>query len=68
MRFLTLALVLLMLSSCSATAPKTKGSEVYEQKQQHSIDDASAHHGIPAGQYDSYVNNDGNGGGVKPKG
>ncbi|KAB1226329.1 hypothetical protein CJ030_MR1G002799 [Morella rubra] len=54
-------------SSCSATAPKTMGAEVYEQKLQHPVDDAIGHHSIPPEKFGSYVNNDGNGGGAKPK-
>ncbi|KAL4611124.1 hypothetical protein ACB092_08G101600 [Castanea dentata] len=68
MRFLALALVLMMVSSCLATNRKTMMVEMHEQEQRQLTEDMSNpndnndHHTIPRQNFGPYYE-----GGAKPK-
>uniref|UniRef100_A0A2N9FX04 Uncharacterized protein n=1 Tax=Fagus sylvatica TaxID=28930 RepID=A0A2N9FX04_FAGSY len=74
MRFLTLAVVLMMVSSCFATTRKTLVVEMYKQEKRqlnegenvqmgYNPDDTNDHHQIPREKFDGT----GNSGAGKPK-
>ena len=73
MRFLALALVLMMVNSCLATNRKTLTVEMHEQEQQQLIDqdisnpnDNNDHHTMPRQDSSPYKNDNGNSGVAKP--
>lgn len=68
MRFVAVALVLMMVtSSCSGAARKTLKVEMHMEEKQN-VNDVNDHHSIPRKDYDNYNNGNGGGGGggIKP--
>lgn len=66
MKFVALALVLMMVTaSCAATGRKTLEVEK-DMKEDSNVNDDNGHHYIPRKDFGNYNNDGNNGGGIKP--